>query len=133
MALPSKVTQEVVDLGIGSPVPTTRTGLPLAEITVTGLSVMTTVITLAQSPAVLEDVAHRLTKWRRHTELSSDPVVSVDAVGPNGRISLQLTSTTSEEEVAHVISLVLSGHDANEPSEGTSLRPQDSTEEQSQL
>jgi hypothetical protein len=62
----------------------------------------------------LEDVARRLARWRHRTPLSSDPVVSVDAAGPNGRISIRLTSVTSEDEVAHAISLVLPSSDAVE-------------------
>jgi hypothetical protein len=97
----------MMDAGIAVGVPTTRTGVPLADIVVTGLSVVTTMITLAQAPATLEDIARRLTIWRRHAVLGHDPVVSVDATGPNGRVSLQLTSTTNEEEIAHAVSLVL--------------------------
>jgi hypothetical protein len=115
VALPSDVAQELIDSGIASSVPTTRTGLPLTDIAVTGLSVATTVITLAQAPAALEDLAHRLAGWRRHAALGRDPVISVDASGPNGRVSLQLTSTTSVDEVAQVVSLVLRHHDAVEP------------------
>jgi hypothetical protein len=48
-----------MDAGIAFRVPVTRTGLPLADIVVTGLSVVTTMIALAQAPAALEDVARR--------------------------------------------------------------------------
>jgi len=122
-ALPSDVAQELIDAGMASTVPATRTGLPLADIVVTGLTVVTTVITLAQGPAALEDLAHRLASWRHHTRLGSDPVVSVDASGPNGRVSLQLTSTTSAEELAQVVSLVLSPHDAVDPGSGAPPSP----------
>lgn len=122
-ALPSDVAQELMDAGIAFQVPTTRTGLPLADIVVTGLSVVTTIITLAQAPATLEDVARRLVAWRRHAALSRDPVVSVDAAGPNGHISLQLTNATSEEEIAHAVSLVLARSDKGALDQGTSPLP----------
>ena len=125
-ALPSDVAQELIDAGVASTVPATRTGLPLADIVVTGLSVVTTVITLAQAPAAVEDLAHRLAAWRSHAVLGRDPVISVNASGPNGRVSLQLTSTTSVDEVAHVVSLVLSPHDAIKPGPETSPSPQGS-------
>ena len=119
-ALPSDVAQELVDAGIAFPVPATRTGLLLPDIVVTGLSVITTVITLAQAPSTLQDIAHGLAIWRRHATLSHDPTISIDAVGPQGRVSLRLADTTSEDEVAHVISLVLSRADAVEPTDQTS-------------
>lgn len=122
-ALPTAVAQELIEAGSGSTVPATRTGLPLADIVVAGLSVATTVITLAQAPAALEDLAHRLAAWRRHAVLGRDPVISVDASGPNGRVSLHLTSTTSVSEVAQVISLVISHHDAVGPGQGTPPSP----------
>jgi hypothetical protein len=122
-ALPSEVAKELIDAGVASRVPVTRTGLPLAEIVVTGLSVVTTVITFAQAPATLQDLAHRLANWRRHAALSHDPMISVDASGPNGRISLQLTSTTNVDEVAQIVSLVLTHPDTAEPGQGASHLP----------
>lgn len=122
-ALPADVAQEMMDAGIAFRVPTTRTGVPLADIVVTGLSVVTTMISLAQAPATLEDIAHRLTTWRRHAALRRDPIVSVDAAGPNGRVSLQLTGTTSEEEIARAVSLVLARSDEGKSDKGTSPLP----------
>jgi hypothetical protein len=127
--LPTDVAQDLMDAGIAARIPTTRTGVPLADIIVTGLSVATTVVTLAQAPATLDDVAHRLLTWRRQAKLRRDPVVSVDASGPNGRISLQLTSTTSEEEIAHAVSLVLAGSPVGDSAQtASSSLPETETE-----
>jgi hypothetical protein len=122
-ALPADVAQEMIEDGIAVRVPTTRTGVPLADIVVTGLSVVTTIVTLAQAPATLEDIARRLATWRRHASLRHDPVVSVDAAGPNGHVSLQLTSTTNAEEIAHAVSLVLAPSDKGETGQGKSSLP----------
>ena len=123
VALPTDVAQEMIDGGIAVRVPTTRTGVPLADIVVTGLSVVTTTITVAQAPTTLEDIARRLTTWRRRAALRHDPVVSVDATGPNGRVSLQLTSTINEDEIAHAVSLVLAPRDKGESDQGKSSLP----------
>lgn len=124
-ALPSAIAQELTEAGTAAPVPVTRTGIPLADIVVTGLSIITTVITLAQAPSALEDVAHRLVAWRRHVALGHDPVVSVDAAGPNGRVSIRLTNTTSAEELAKTISLLLPRPGAVGSVQDTSIPPAD--------
>jgi hypothetical protein len=106
-ALPSDVAQGLIATGNARQVPTTRTGLPIAEIVVTGMGVLTTIVTLDQATAALDDLAHRLIAWRRRTHLDREPVISVDAEGPNGRISLQLTASTTDQELAEVIAIVL--------------------------
>lgn len=105
--LPLPVARDAIEAGVGLPVPTTRTGLPLVDIVVTGLSVMTTVITLAQGPAAVADIAHRLTVWRHHVPLVQDPTVSVEASGPRGHVSIRLTESTTPDDLAQVMSLVL--------------------------
>lgn len=121
--LPSEVARELIDAGGVVPVPTTRTGLPWADIVVTGLTVVTTTITFAQAPSAIEDVTRRLVAWRRRSTLSRDPTVSIEASGPNGHISLRLRTTTSREELGQAISLVLSRSDAVEPAEAEPPAP----------
>ena len=118
--LPSEVARELIDAGSVFPVPTTRTGLPVADIVVTGLTVITTTITFAQAPSAVEDVVRRLAAWRRRSTLSRDPTVSIEASGPNGRVSLRLTGTTSEEELARTVSLVLSRSEDVKPAQAES-------------
>ncbi len=105
--LPSEVSDELIVEGVAGLLPTTRTGLPLADIAVTGLAVLTTTITVENAASALEDLVRRLAAWRHRTKLDRDPTVSIEAVGPSGRISLRLTNTTDEQELAHAVSLVL--------------------------
>jgi hypothetical protein len=115
--LPSDVAEGLIVTGSARPVPTTRTGFPVAEIVVTGMGVLTTIVTLDQASAALDDLVRRLTAWRRRTHLDREPVISVDAEGPNGRISLRLTASTTDQELAEVIALVLHKPDNTEPDE----------------
>jgi hypothetical protein len=121
--LPLSVAHEAIEAGIALPVPTTRMAPPLADILITGLSVITTVITLAQGPTALTDIAHRLAAWRHHASLTQDPTVSVEASGPRGRVSIRLTKSTTPDEIAQVMSLVLDqadkavGHQITRPEE----------------
>ena len=92
----------------------------MADIVVTGLTVITTTITFAQAPSAVEDVVRRLAAWRRRSTLSRDPTVSIEASGPNGRVSLRLTGTTSEEELARTVSLVLSRSEDVKPAQAES-------------
>jgi hypothetical protein len=105
--LPTDVAAELISSGTAFRTPITRTGEFLADIAVTGLTALTTTITLAQGPAAISDMAHRLAVWRRRTTISHNPVVSVNASGPRGHISLELTADTTEEEIAQTLSLVL--------------------------
>lgn len=117
--LPSDVAQGLIAAGNARQVPTTRTGLPIAEIVVTGMGVLTTVVTLDQASAALDDLVRRLTAWRRRTHLDHEPVISVDAEGPNGRISLKLAASTTDQELAELIALVLHKPDSTESDEVT--------------
>jgi hypothetical protein len=101
-------------MGSASVAPATRTGLPLTDIAVIGLSIATTAVTFAQAPAAFQDIARRLVRWRRRRELGSNPVVSVDASGPGGRISLELTVATTEEDLVEVLSLILLPNEQSE-------------------
>jgi hypothetical protein len=109
--LPIDVSEELIATGNALPLPTTRTGFSIAEIVVTGMGVLTAVVTLDQASAALNDLVHRLTLWRRRTHLDREPVVSVDVEGPGGRITLKLTASTTNQDLAQVIALVLSKPD----------------------
>jgi hypothetical protein len=109
--LPIDISEELIATGNALPIPSTRTGFPIAEIVVTGMGVLTAVVTLDQASAALDDLVRRLTLWRRRTHLDRDPVVSVDAQGPGGRITLKLTASTTDQDLAHIIALVLSKPD----------------------
>jgi len=116
-ALPVEVAQELVNGATANAVPSTRTGVPIADIAVVGLGVATTVITLAQGPSAFEDLARRLLRWRRRAEVRRDPTVSIDANGPGGRISLQLSRSTTEAELAAILGTIMQPAD---PAEETS-------------
>jgi hypothetical protein len=104
--LPADVARELIESGMAAPTPVTRSPV-LADIVLTGLPVLTSTITLAQGPAAIADIAHRLTNWRRRTAVTHNPMLSVNATGPRGHVSLELTGDTTEEQIAQTVSLVL--------------------------
>jgi hypothetical protein len=110
--LPTDVADELIESGTAFRTPITRTGELLLDVAVTGLTVLTSTITLAQGPAAIADMAHRLAAWRHRTTLSHNPIISVNAAGPRGRVSLELTANATKEQIAETVSLVLGNAEA---------------------
>lgn len=79
----------------------------VAEMAVTGAQVTSVLVSLAQIPMVIEDLAQRLSVWSRGRNQGYPAYLQVHARGKAGTISLTLTDTTHADEILRAITCLL--------------------------
>lgn len=102
--LPSEIATELIDCGVATRTPVTRSGIPFVDLAVTGLGVATTVITFAQGPGAFEDISTRIACWRHRKSLASNPVISVNIENGRRSLSLSLTGSVDARDVKELLS-----------------------------
>lgn len=104
--LPTPVAQELIEAGLAQPVPRVRAGAIVdVDLLVTISQVAATVITLAQTPAVISRLIEVLTRIRGNRRERSGRIV-LKASGRHGRIELQLGDDTPVDEIARILRLL---------------------------
>ena len=86
--------------------PTRGVIVDIALVVLGGAQVATTLVTLAESPFVVREIAERVLAWRSKTT-TDQAVIRVMVSGPKGRIDLELNDATSPEDIARVIELAM--------------------------
>jgi len=107
--LPVDIVDSLEVEGAAVRIPQARTGgIDAVAIAVSALQMSSVLVTLAQSPSVLEDLARRLHLWSAaRGEQKERAVITLSVRGPKGRAELELTRDTPADKVAEVLRLVL--------------------------
>ena len=101
--VPAEVAAELEAEGLATRLPVVRAGGGIdADLVVTGIQVATVLVTFAQAPAALEDLAKRLHRWwsgRRPEK------VLIQVRGRSGKAQLELDPSVAPEDVAALLRL----------------------------
>ncbi len=102
-SLPTEVADEAIRDDLAAVLPHSRALGDIAGLAVGGLGVAASMVTLAQTPATISYLSQRLHRWSRARRSGEPAVLSVEAQGPGGRLTLELNSATSADEIARIL------------------------------
>lgn len=107
--LPVDLATEVEDSGMGRRIPLVRSDLSIIPaIAIEAAQVAATLISLAQGPTTITDLARMIISWKtRHSERSRSPHTTISAEGPSGRVMLDLSGEISIDDVAKVLAIAI--------------------------
>jgi hypothetical protein len=105
--LPVELADELEESGMGRRIPLVRSDLSIIPlIAIEAAQVATTLISLAQGPTTIRDLAHLISSWKaRHEQDPRLPHTTISAEGPSGRVLIDLSGEISVNEIANVLAM----------------------------
>jgi len=107
--LPVDLADELEGSGQAGRLPLLRSDLSIIPvIALDAVQVATTLISIAQGPATVRDLAQMIASWwERHHSIPSQALTTVSAEGPSGRATLKLTGTVPIDDTAQLLAIAI--------------------------